>query len=129
MKKYFYVVLVLFPIIILEIFLRLITIESDSHLRILNKPWYNLLPLKIPESGFFLREPIKNSYKVYEPVLGWKINKNIESHPYYSKQQRLRASKNDISRKIKLESSEIFTIGNAVTHGDEVLFKQTWQFA
>ena len=128
MKKYFYVVLVLFPIIILEIFLRLITIESDSHLRILNKPWYNLLPLKIPESGFFLREPIKNSYKVYDPVLGWKINKNIESHPYYSNHQGLRVSKNDISRKINLDSTEILTIGNSFTHGDEVLFKETWPF-
>tara|TARA_B110000046_G_C12980331_1_gene393012 strand:- start:192 stop:1358 length:1167 start_codon:yes stop_codon:yes gene_type:complete len=128
MKWSFYFTMIIIPILFVEIFLRLISTESGTNLRILNKPWYTLLPLNVPSIDNFSKSLNTEAYKVYDPILGWKINKNGKQHPYYSNAQGLRVKKKDFSSKIRVNSADIITIGDSFTHGDEVLFEETWPF-
>ena len=126
MNKYFYVALITLPVLFIEFFLHSITKENfDGRLLLFNKTWYTLLPVTTPSIP---NEPSRNGYKIYDPILGWKINKNSNFHPYYSNFQGLRVSEKDTSKKVKVVSTDILTIGDSFTHGDEVLFEETWPF-
>ena len=120
MKWSFYFTMIIIPILFVEIFLRLISTESGTNLRILNKPWYTLLPLNVPSIDNFSKSLNTEAYKVYDPILGWKINKNGKQHPYYSNAQGLRVKKKEFSSKKRVNSADIITIGDSFTHGDEV---------
>ena len=128
MKRYYYVIMTLIPFIFIEIFFRSISTKSGENLRILDKSWYVLLPLKIHAKSSFPKIHNTLGYKVYDPILGWKINKNGKEHPYYSNSQGLRVKKEHFSNKKKVETTNILTIGDSFTHGDEVLFEETWPY-
>ena len=107
MKWSFYFMMIIIPILFVEIFLRLISTESGTNLRILNKPWYTLLPLNVPSIDNFSKSLNTEAYKVYDPILGWKINKNGKQHPYYSNAQGLRVKKKELKPESNKKSQNV----------------------
>ena len=117
-----------------EMLLRIVTIRHNHIERVLNKKWYVLPPIGVPQN---LPNNIENqkesnnhSYRIYDSKLGWNIGNNGKNPPlYYSSPQGFRTTKGfyNANREV-VTSADIITIGNSFTHGDEVLFEQSWPY-
>ena len=132
LKKIIYALLLIsLPIIFIEIFLRIYTSEHSHTLRLLNKPWYNILPLNTPDLNSF-KKTNKSSvgeYRIYDPLLGWTINSHGKAPPFYfSSLYGSRITKNEFQKNTNFEKVDIITIGNSFTHGDEVYCEDTWPY-
>ena len=84
-KIIFFILIFSLPLVVVELFLRSVSYQHGHVLRLLNKPWYTILPLDIPDKSFYKEEQkIKStSYRVYDPMLGCKINSNAKHPPIY----------------------------------------------
>ena len=130
-KVMFVIVLICIPITFIEILLRIYTSDHGYTLRLLNKPWYTILPLNTPDRKFFkeVNKISPGEYRIYDPLLGWKINRNGKSPPlYYSSSYGSRITKNEYQNNIIPEKADIITIGNSFTHGDEVYCEDSWPY-
>ena len=67
-----------------------------------------------------------HSYFSYDPVLGWSLRPNGRSDLYRSNSQGLRAEV-DYSAVPAENVLRIATFGDSFTHGDDVIFSDTWQ--
>ena len=132
LKKIIFAILITaLPVIFFEILFRINTSEHGHTLRLLNKPWYTILPLNIPDSNFFKEKNETNlgEYRTYDSVLGWKINSNGEAPPlYFSSTYGSRVTENEYQKKTSLEKADIITIGDSFTHGDEVACEDSWPY-
>lgn len=119
---------------IIEMLLRLFTIRHDHVERVFDKRWYVLPPIGVPQQlSNDLDNPKKSfsySYRLYDSKLGWKLGNNGKIPPlYYSSPQGFRISKAMYNAKQKeVTSTDIITIGDSFTHGDEVLHEQSWPY-
>ena len=130
-KLIFIILLFTLPFTFVELFLRSVSSEHGHVLRLLNKPWYTILPLNIPDKNSYKEEKKTNSisYRVYDPMLGWKINSNGEQPPlYFSSSYGSRVSKSEYQMVINSKKADIITIGDSFTHGDEVYCEDSWPY-
>ena len=130
-KGIFALILILLPILFIEIILRFSTVEYGHTLRLLDRPWYTIPPLDTPDSTNFIKQNITNpnGYRIYDSLLGWKINKNGKAPPYYySSSSGFRITKDDYQKNLELKKANIITIGNSFTHGDEVYCEESWPY-
>ena len=70
-KIIFFILIFSIPLAAVELFLRSVSPQRGHVLRLLNKPWYTILPLSVLDKSFYKKEQkIESSlYKVYDPVL------------------------------------------------------------
>ena len=127
-KLIFAILIISIPFTFVELLLRSFSSEHGHVLRLLNKPWYTILPLNVPE----YKEEKKTksiAYRVYDPMLGWKINSNGESPPlYFSSSYGSRVPKSEYQSKLNSKKADIITIGDSFTHGDEVYCEDSWPY-
>ena len=130
-KLIFSILLISLPFTFIEILLKIYTSEHGHTLRLLNKPWYTILPLNIPDSNSFKEENITNTvaYRIYDPMLGWKINSNGKAPPFYfASSYGSRVTKSEYQNKTNHEKADMITIGDSFTHGDEVYCEDSWPY-
>ena len=130
-KIIFFILIFSLPLSVVELFLRNVSSKHGHVLRLLNKPWYTILPLSIPDKSSYKKEQkLKStSYRVYDPMLGWKINSNGEQPPlYFSSSYGSRVPKSEYRMEINSRKADIVTIGDSFTHGDEVSCEDSWPY-
>ena len=130
-KIMFFILIFSLPLAVVELFLRSVSSQHGHVLRLLNKPWYTILPLSIPDkSSYQVEQKIEStSYRVYDPILGWKINSNGRQPPlYFSSLYGSRVPKSEYQMEINPKKADIITIGDSFTHGDEVYCEDSWPF-
>jgi len=130
-KIIFFILIFSIPLAAVELFLRSVSSQRGHVLRLLNKPWYTILPLSIPDKSSYKKEQkLKStSYRVYDPMLGWKINSNGEQPPlYFSSSYGSRVPKSEYRMEINSRKADIVTIGDSFTHGDEVSCEDSWPY-
>ena len=128
--KIFNIIAFLFPLIFVEIFLRIICVEVGHTTLLLNKPWYIVPPIGVPSldsDRVILQE---GKYRIYDGMLGWKLGKNGSDPPlYFSSKQNFRISENEFfSEKPDVLETDVITIGDSFTHGDEVIHESSWPY-
>lgn len=129
-EKIFNLSLFLVPILVIELFLRLITTDVGHTTRLLNKSWYVIPPIDIPtlQDSKITKE---DNYVVYDKFLGWSLGEKGSRPPlYYSSKYKFRISKSDYDDNNfkKIDYADIITIGDSFTHGDEVIFEESWPY-
>lgn len=120
-------IIVLISLILLEITLRIVSVEKKSGYEYLfGKPHRYLLPFS-PEYEFRDTASI-NKYNIYDPKLGWSIGKTGSIEPlYYSDKYGIRCIKNDQKvNKMRPNEYDMIFLGDSFTHGDAVLYEETW---
>lgn len=133
-KTWLFSVLTLFVTVgACEVLLRSAVTRHGTVERVLGKPWYYLVPLDLPdEMPSIQAEP--GDYRVYDPDLGWSLGILGRSEPlYYSDRRGFRCSKAEheaaaASPPIEpaLLRYDVVALGDSFTHGDEVMFDQSW---
>lgn len=134
-KSFEIVIIVFITFILCELSLRILTTKTGHVSYLLNKEWNYLVPLDVPQS-FPSILPEKAAYRVYDPGLGWTLGKNgTDGDLYFSNADGYRCSKeeylnslHDVTRNSKSERYDVICIGDSFTHGDEVLYEQTWPY-
>ena len=130
-KLIFAILLLSLPFTFVEIVLRSFSSQHGHVLRLLNKPWYTILPLNTPDKNLYKedRKTTSVSYRIYDPLLGWKLNSNGEAPPlYFSSTYGSRVTKSEYQSKRNSKKADIITIGNSFTHGDEVHCEDSWPY-
>ena len=130
-KIIFFILIFSLPLAVVELFFRSVSYQHGHVLRLLNKPWYTILPLDIPDKSSYKKEQnIKStSYRVYDPMLGWKINSNGKHPPlYFSSSYGSRVPKSEYQMEVNSRKADIITIGDSFTHGDEVSCEDSWPY-
>lgn len=126
--------LIVFTVVLLEIVLRVISTKKDHITYLFNKKWYYLAPLGTP-SEFPDISKQSDGYGKYDAELGWSYASLGSSAPlYYADRNGVRCSKGD-HEKAKTDSTatqpdsvDFVCIGDSFTHGDEVIFEETWPY-
>ena len=126
-------VLLLLAVIACEGLLRFAVVRHGHVERLLDKPWYYLVPLGVPETMPEI-DAARGAYRVYDPALGWTLGRLGRSEPlYYSNARGFRCSRADHERAAAGLAAgddaaryDVVAIGDSFTHGDEVTFEQAW---
>ena len=130
-KIIFFILIFSLPLAVIELFIRSVSYQHGHVLRLLNKQWYTILPLNIPDINSYKEQKTNKSiaYRVYDPMLGWKINSNGQQPPlYFSSPYGSRVSKSEYQMGINSKKADIITIGDSFTHGDEVYCEDSWPY-
>ena len=120
-------IIVLISILLLEIVLRFVSIEKKSGYEFLfAKPHRYLLPFT-PDYKFS-NTTQKNKYRVYDPQLGWSIGiMGLQEPLYFSDHYGIRCSKKDQTlNKVRPHQYDLIFLGDSFTHGDAVLYQESW---
>jgi hypothetical protein len=120
----------LITLILIEVTLRVVSSKKEHIVTLFDKRWYYLAPLDIPDHFPDVTKPA-DPYRVYDADLGWSLGKLAASDPlYYSDPQGYRCSKAmyDSSNTQVTDIYDIVCLGDSFTHGDEVLFEETWPY-
>jgi|APTNR8051073442_1049403.scaffolds.fasta_scaffold00177_33 hypothetical protein len=126
----FLIFTLVFALILIEITLRVVSSKKDHIVTLFNKRWYYLAPLDMPEHFPDVTKP-SDPYRVYDADLGWSLGKHAASAPlYYSDAQGYRCSKAMYDSSIAQTGGayDVVCIGDSFTHGDEVLYEETWPY-
>lgn len=126
----FILFVLVFTLILAEVSLRIISSQKDHIVTLFNKRWYYLAPFEIPQQFPDVTKP-SDPYRVYDADLGWSLGKNASGAPlYYSDANGYRCSKAmfDSAQSQAPREYDVICIGDSFTHGDEVLFEETWPY-
>ena len=130
-KIFFSTFLFLLPLLVIEILFRLATVQNNTTSSFLGKYWYNLLPLELPDKTYLTNHNIThpNAYRIYDPLLGWKLAPNQKAPPYYySSPQGFRITKKEFENNSAIKRADIMTIGDSFTHGVQVYCEESWPY-
>ncbi len=122
--------MIFLPLILIEIFLRSISVKDGHIEKLFNRAWYVIPPIGIPTSISNSHKTEKDKYRVYDEKLGWGLGKNSSDPPlYFSNSQNFRTSESEYKTGNKIIlNTDIITIGDSFTHGDEVIYEQSWPY-
>ena len=123
--------LLLIPILAIELLLRLTIVKTNHTSRFLGKYWYTLLPLQLPDSTSFKYHNIThpNSYRIYDPMLGWSLAINKDNPPYYySSPNGYRVTRKEFKNLPTIKEADFMTIGDSFTHGVAVHCEESWPY-
>ncbi|HRE77868.1 MAG TPA: hypothetical protein PLL09_08585 [Flavobacterium sp.] len=110
---------------LLEIGTRFILTESNGHEYVLGKKTKYILPIQYQDS----KKPTTQTdgYRIYDSLLGWSHGKWKQDGIYFSDSNGFRCSEEDFKAKIKTQNHyDIICIGDSFTHGDAVVYEDTW---
>ena len=64
--------------------------KTNHTSRFLGKYWYTLPPLELPDSTYVTHHNIThpNAYRIYDPLLGWKLASDKNNPPYITPAQK-----------------------------------------
>ena len=130
-KTIFTLVLVLLFFSTIEILFRLTIVKTNNTSSFLGKYWYTLLPLELPDSTYLTQHNITHpdAYRIYDPMLGWKLASNRKAPPYYySSLEGFRITKEEFQKKSITKKADYMTIGDSFTHGVAVYCEESWPY-
>jgi hypothetical protein len=136
MKRHILYILFLIGVtfVLLEIVLRVIATKKDHITYLFGEKGYYLAPLDVPNEFPDVTKQT-DGYGAYDADLGWSYKALGSSPPlYYADRKGVRCSKSDFEKAITdstarlPDSVDFICIGNSFTHGDEVIFEETWPF-
>ncbi len=119
------------PILAIELLLRSAVVKTNHTSRFLGKYWYTLLPLELPDSSSLKHHNIThpNSYRIYDPMLGWSLALNKNNPPYYySSPDGYRVTKEEFKNISTITEADFMTIGDSFTHGVAVFCEESWPY-
>lgn len=126
--------LIVVTFILLEVTLRLTSIQNGHVTYLFGKKSYYLAPLDAPTEFPDINQQT-DGYGIYDAEVGWAYKSWGSAAPlYYANREGIRCSKDDYERGVAdptLSDTTAYTIvciGDSFTHGDEVLFEQTWPY-
>ena len=126
--KIFTLIIFFIPLLFLEISLRLMS-NKKGHIELfLNKPWYVIPPIDIPQINFEKDQINHNKYRIYDELLGWTIGKRgIDLPLYFSNSEGSRITETEYNLNAEVPKKvDVVTIGDSFTHGDEVKCEDSW---
>ena len=130
-KIIFTILLLLIPILTIELLLRSTIVKTNHTSRFLGKYWYTLPPLELPDSTYVTHHNIThpNAYRIYDPLLGWKLASNKNNPPYYySSSEGYRITKKEFENNSTIKKADFMTIGDSFTHGVAVYCEESWPY-
>ena len=130
-KIFFFTILILLFVLSIEILSRLSSIKNNDTTNFLGKNWYNLLPLELPDITHLTKHHITHpdAFRVYDPLLGWKLDSNKKAPPYYySSPHGSRITKEEFENNVVVKKTDIMTIGDSFTHGIDVNCEESWPY-
>lgn len=116
---------VLITLTFLEIGTRFILTESNGHEYVLGKKTRYILPIQYQDS----KKPTTRTegYRIYDSLLGWSHGKWKQDGIYFSDDNGFRCSEKDFKAKIPTQKHyDIICIGDSFTHGDAVVYEDSW---
>jgi len=125
--------LIVVTFILLEVVLRVTSTQKGHVTYLFGKKSYYLAPLDVPEEFPDITKQT-DGYGVYDAEVGWAYKSWGSAAPlYYANREGIRCSKDDYERAADPTLRDttkyaIACIGDSFTHGDEVLFEQTWPY-
>jgi len=119
-------------LVLIEVTLHLVSTRNGHIVTLFGKKSYYLAPLELP-AKFPLIKRESGLYNVYDADLGWSIGKSgTDSKLYFADPRGYRCSeptfkspKEDI---FLINNFDVVCLGDSFTHGDEVLFEETWPY-
>jgi hypothetical protein len=125
--KHFLIPLLL-TLFLLEIGSRIIvSTDNDGNYMVLGKKTRYILPFKYDQTK--KHETKKEGYRVYDSLLGWSHGYWQNQTIYFSDNLGNRCSESIFNSKTSTPyHQDIICIGDSFTHGDAVVFEETWPY-